>query len=131
MAHRNAESIVRDVIARIDAAWRQKQFDDLADCFHEHAAICGPGYVPYATGSTACANSYREFALNASVLSYSESGHALRMFDHTAVYTFRWTMTYQREQGPKQERGTDQLVFSNTSGQWQVVFRYAFFEPSD
>ena len=101
MAHRNAESIVRDVIARIDAAWRQKQFDDLADCFHEHAAICGPGYVPYATGSTACANSYREFELNASVLSYSESGHALRMFDHTAVYTFRWTMTYQREQAPE------------------------------
>ena len=130
MANQSAESRVRDVIARIDVAWRQKQFDGLADCFHEHATICGPGYVPYAIGSAACSESYREFALNASVLHYSESGHELRLFETSAVYTFTWEMSYQREQGPKQERGTDQLVFANVDDRWKVVFRHIFFEPS-
>ena len=107
----SAESAVREIIARIDAAWRLKQFEGLDKCFHTDAVIVGPGYVEFSRGRAKCAESYREFATNAAVLSYFESGHTLRMWETTAVYSFAWEMTYRRDQGPKREAGTDQLVF--------------------
>ena len=126
----SAESAVRDVIARIDAAWRLKQFDGLERCFHEDAAILGPGYVEYARGRQKCAESYIEFATNAAVLSYSESAHALRTWENVAVYTFAWEMEYQRDKGSRHETGTDQLLFQLGSAGWQLVWRYIYFAPS-
>jgi hypothetical protein len=84
----SGESDVREVIARIDAAWRLKKFDGLDECFHEDAVIVGPGYAEFGRGRAKCAESYREFAANAAVLAYHESGYALRVWQTTAVYTF-------------------------------------------
>jgi len=120
---------VCEVIAKIDAAWRRKQFDGLEECFHEDAVIVGPGYAEFARGRDKCAESYREFATNAAVLSYSESSHTLRTWDTIAVYTFAWEMQYQRQEGPKREAGTDQLVFEFARNRWQLVWRYIYFEP--
>ena len=122
---------VREVIARIDAAWRLKQFDGLNECFHDNAVIVGPGYIEFARGRTKCAESYREFATNAAILSYSESSHTLHAWEAIAIYTFAWEMRYQRDEGPKQERGTDQLVFGIAHNRWQLVWRYVNFEPSE
>jgi hypothetical protein len=126
----SAEDAVRVVLGKIDAAWRLKQFEGLDDCFHERAVIVGPGYAVYGSGREKCAESYREFAMNAQVLSYSESSHALRIWDSTAVYTFAWEMTYERDSGPKTESGTDQFVLELTPAGWQVVWRYIQFQPS-
>ena len=125
------EHPVGAIIAKIDAAWRLKQFDGLEECFHENAVIVGPGYAEFAQGREKCAESYREFATNAAVLSYSETSHTLRVWGATAVYTFAWEMQYQREAGPKREAGTDQLVFELVGGRWQLVWRYVYFEPSE
>ena len=62
------EAAIREVISRIDAAWREKKFDGLESCFHPDAAIVGPGHVEYTAGRSRCAESYREFATNADVL---------------------------------------------------------------
>jgi uncharacterized protein (TIGR02246 family) len=121
---------VRDVIARIDAAWRRKQFEGLVECFHEDAVIVGPGYVEFARGAEKCAESYREFAMNAALLSYTESSHTLRTWEGAAVYTFAWEMEYERAEGPKRETGTDQMVFANAQGHWRLIWRYICFEPS-
>jgi len=126
----SGESDLREVIAKIDAAWRLKKFDGLDECFHEDAVIVGPGYVEFGRGRAKCAESYREFATNAAVLAYHESGHTLRIWETTAVHTFAWEMTYQRDQGPKHETGTDQLVFQLNSAGWQLVWRYIYFEPA-
>ena len=125
-----SESDVRKVIARIDAAWRNKEFSEFSSCFHEDALIVGPGYLEFARGRDKCAESYREFAFNAAVLSYSESNHSLHLLESTAIYTFSWEMTYQREKGPSHELGTDQLVFQLGSAGWQLVWRYIYFKPS-
>ncbi len=121
---------IRKVIGLINSAWREKQFDGLEECFHEKAVIVGPGYVEFANGREKCAESYREFATNADVLEYTESGHKLRSWDSTAVYTFSWKMMYQRENGPKTEEGTDELLLELGSSGWQVVWRYIYFQPS-
>ena len=126
----SGEVAVSHVLARIDAAWRDKKFDGLETCFHPDAVIAGPGYAEYARGRKACVESYREFATNAEVLAYSESGHRLRVWKTTAVYTFSWKMTFAREQGPVHEKGTDQMVLQKGADGWQVVWRYVFFEPA-
>jgi hypothetical protein len=127
----SAESELRKIISKIDAGWRNKQFEQLDQCFHEDAIIVGPGYVEFGRGRVKCSESYREFATNASVLSYSESNHSLRIWDNTAVYTFAWEMIYQRKEGPVQEKGTDQMVFQLDVNGWQLVWRYIQFQPSN
>jgi uncharacterized protein (TIGR02246 family) len=122
---------IQKVISRINAAWREKAFVGLDECFHEDVVIVGPGYVEIARGRDKCAESYREFATNAAVLSYSESAHSLRSWESTAVYTYAWEMTYQREKGPNRDSGTDQLVFQLGSSGWQLIWRYMFFVPSN
>jgi ketosteroid isomerase-like protein len=123
------ERAIRSVLSRIDAAWREKRFVGLEDCFAEDAVIVGPNFTLYAEGQGPCAASYKEFALNAAVLEYSETGHALRLWPDTAIYTFSWEMTHQRDAGPKRERGTDQLVLSRIRGGWKVIFRFIYFAP--
>jgi hypothetical protein len=125
----HVEKAIRSVLARIEAAWRQKKFDALEECFDESAVIVGPNCAEYAVGGHACAESYREFACNASVHDYSESEHKLRTWPDSAVYTFTWQMTYERENGPKLESGTDQLVLGRFGAHWRVLFRYIYFAP--
>ena len=121
------EAAIRAVLDRIDAAWRSKEFDALEECFDENATIVGPGYAVFASGGKACADSYREFASNASVIDYAESDHQLRVWGATAIQTFTWRMTYRREGGPKSESGTDQRVLARDVDAWRVVFRYIHF----
>lgn len=130
MAEMSAETAVRRVLNRIDAAWRQRRFDDLELCFDACAVIVGPNYQQYAVGQKECANSYREFATNAAVIEYEESDHQLRIWPDTAVYTFTWQMTYTRDKGPKREAGTDQIVLGRIGDEWRVLFRYIYFAPT-
>lgn len=78
---------IRALIARIDAAWRQKRLDGLDNCFHADALIVGPGSKVMARGRSACVESYREFAHDAGVLEYSEADHVVNVWGTTAVYT--------------------------------------------
>jgi len=127
MSISQSESEVRDVIERINNAWRLKHFDGLEECFKEDAVILGPNHVVYAQGRSACSDSYREFATNTDILDYAESEQVLRIWGDTAVFTFRWKIYYRRMEGPKLEEGTDQLVLCRNSGNWQVAFRYIHF----
>lgn len=126
-----SESAVRKVIAQIESAWRNKEFAGLEECFHEDAVIVGSDYVEFARGRAKCAESYRDFATNTSVLSYAESAHSLRLWETTAIYTYNWEMTYQREDSQAREKGSDQLVFQLTEDRWQLIWRYMVFAPSD
>ena len=123
------EAEVRAVLARIEAAWKEKRFDGLDECFDKEAVIVGPNYAVFASGRTACAESYREFATNATVLAYSESDHALRLWEKTAVYSFSWRMTYERDGGSKLEVGTDQLILGLSRRTWRVLYRHINFAP--
>jgi hypothetical protein len=126
-----SESALRKIIIQIENAWRFKQFDGLEICFHEDAVIVGPGYVELGRGRQQCAASYRDFAENASILSYTEASHTLQTWETTAIYTYHWDMTYERDAGVKRESGSDQLVFQLLQGRWQMVWRFMFFTPDE
>jgi ketosteroid isomerase-like protein len=125
------DAAIRAVLSRLDAAWRDKNFDGLDDCFDENAIIVGPTYTTqYATGRGACADSYREFARNQAIVEYVESNHQLHSWPDTAVYTFSWEIGFQLGHGLQRESGTDQLVLGRSGDGWKVVFRYIYFTPS-
>ena len=125
-----AAASVRAVIRRINAAWREKEFDGLEECFHPDALILGPGYRVMARGRTACVDSYREFANDAGVLDYSEADHAVYVWGIVAVSTYSWTITYERGGNRSTEAGTDQFVCALFSDQWLVVSRAIMFQAA-
>jgi ketosteroid isomerase-like protein len=132
MSDATREAAIRRVLSRLDAAWRDRNFDGLNECFDENAIIVGPTYVTqYATGREACADSYREFARNPAILKYTETDHQLHSWSDSAVYTFSWEIVFQLGHGPQREAGTDQLVLSRFGDDWKVVFRYIYFAPSN
>ena len=125
-----ASESVRALIARVNAAWREKRLDGLDACFHEDALIVGPGHKIMARGRSACVESYREFANDAGVLEYSEADHAVNLWGTTAVCTYSWVMTYRRGATSSREAGTDQFVCAFSSGQWVVVWRAITFQAA-
>jgi hypothetical protein len=46
----SVENAIRSVLTRIDAAWREKKFDGLEECFDESAVIVGSNHAEYAAG---------------------------------------------------------------------------------
>jgi hypothetical protein len=58
----SADNAIRSVVARIDAAWREKKFDGLEECFDDGAVIVGPNHAEHAVGGKACEESYGERA---------------------------------------------------------------------
>ena len=60
--HGDEREAVAALLREITAAWREGRVGDLAPLFHERMVIAGPGHKAYASGRTACVESYREFA---------------------------------------------------------------------
>ena len=121
---------VRDVIARINRAWREKSFAELRDCFSSDAVMVGPDYQVLGRGREFFVTSYREFAESAAVTQYSESEPLVEVFDNVAICAYDWTMTYDRDGVSSTERGTDQFILRREGPHWQVLWRYIKFEAS-
>lgn len=127
---RNDEKSIRDVIAQINRAWREKDFVGLGECFSQSAVMVGPDYQILGRGRDFFVQSYREFSQSAAVIHYSETDPLLEVFDDVAICAYGWTMSYEREGVASTERGTDQFVLGRAGVDWQVVWRYIKFEPA-
>jgi len=125
----SAKVDVRSVVARINRAWRDKDFSALPECFVEDAVMVGPDYVELGRGRAFFVASYREFATGAGVLDYAESDPLIEVFGDVAICAYRWTMTYERDGEARRESGSDQFVLSRIGKQWRVVWRCIFFQP--
>ena len=121
---------VQGIVARINRAWRDKNFAALPGCFAENAVMVGPDYEVLGRGRSFFVESYREFATSAAVLDYSESVPVVEVFNGVAICAYSWTITYQRDGKPVTETGSDQFVLCGSDDKWQVVWRYIFFQPS-
>ena len=125
-----ANQAVKDVVARINRAWRNKDFAGLPECFVENAVMVGPGYQLLGRGRSFFVDSYRDFGASAAILDYSESTPIVEVFGSVAICAYSWTMTYLRDGKPNNESGADQFVLVGADSRWQVVWRYIFFQPS-
>jgi ketosteroid isomerase-like protein len=129
MQELSVEDAIQSVLTRIAEAWRERKFEGLEGCFDERAVIVGPDYREYAVGARP-ARRVIESSHAMPQYSITQTGRKLRAWPDTAIYTFAWQMTYERENGPKRESGTDQLVLGRFAAQWRVLFRYIYFALS-
>ncbi len=121
---------VRAVVAQINSAWRNRDFDALPECFADDAVMVGPDYAELGRGRAFFVDSYRDFAVGADVLDYEESEPLVDVFGDVAICAYRWTITYRRDGGPQTEHGSDQFVLTRTNSRWRVVWRYIYFAPA-
>jgi hypothetical protein len=120
---------VMEVIAKMEIAWREKNFDGLEDCFEKQVVITGPNFEVFAHGRVGCGESYSQFSNNTGVHRYSDGYHLLRIWNNIAVYTFSWEMEYLQKGKKFHEHGLDQLVLVRSEDKWEVVFGDIIFKP--
>jgi hypothetical protein len=120
---RAQQSEIRGVLSRLTAAWTEGRFDELEDILHQSVVFVQPGFVGRAEGRTSCVDTYREFMSSAQVLEYDESDVAIDVWESTAVATYRYRITWQREGKMHRDTGHDVFVFLRQESRWQVVWR--------
>jgi ketosteroid isomerase-like protein len=120
---------VRQILERINGAWRSGQAEQLGDYFHADMVIVGPGYKELGHGREACVASYRDFLQSSVVRAYRESNLVIREWGATAVATYEWEMDFEHGGRLHREAGTDLFVFERQGEKWLAVWRAVTFSP--
>jgi len=119
----SAEAQVRDVVARLTAAWRERRFEEMLDLLHEDVVFESPGMSSRSQGRRACVDTYREFMSAATVLDYVEYDLTVHVWGATAVATTHCEMAWEMAGQSQREAGHDVLLLAHQAGRWQVVWR--------
>jgi SnoaL-like domain len=125
---------IRDCIARVNNAWQQLRGSALTDalrpCFAEDVVLRAPGFVPVGAGRDFVVQSYHDFIAQAEVTSFSSEILDIDIAGETAVARCPWEITYILEGQQHIELGHDLFVLSRRPGQWVIVWRAMFPEPT-
>ena len=119
----DAISEVRTALDTLNAAWRERRFDDLSACVDEHVVMRGPGLQELLRGRDALVKSYADFMAKSDVTEYVESGHAVDRWGTTAVARFDWTMAWTQNGVADRASGHDLFVFQQRGSRWMAVER--------
>ena len=118
------EEEVRSTLAAIQATWREKRPRDMTPYLHPDVTIALPGSGAMVKGRDFLISTFVQFAAVANVLEYRESDLDVQVIGEAAVVIFRFDMTYQREQQPREHStGRDLWFFSRQDGRWVAVWR--------
>jgi len=114
---------LRERVLALNAAWRERRFDDLRAYFDPEVVIAAPGFGAHVKGRDAVVESYREFAENATIDVFDLSEPAIDIWGDTAVVTAPYSITYSMHGRTYREHGHDLLVFRRTAGEWLILWR--------
>ena len=124
----DASAAVRDVMARITAAWRERRYDDLAEVFAEDMVFTLPGFSGRLEGREAIVASYRDFMERVTLTDYREDELVVDTWGDAAVASYRWDMAWRAGGVPNHETGHDVFVFRHTNGVWLAIWRTMAFD---
>lgn len=120
---------IREIVKKINGAWRSGRPEELAAYFHEDMVIAPPGLSGRAKGRDACVASYREFIQMAKVKEYKEAEPGIDLWGSTAVATYGWEMVYELKGESYHESGWDVFVFQREGTEWRAVWRTLVAAP--
>jgi len=120
---------IKQVIERINRAWREGRFDEIGPCFHSRAVIVPPGFGGRVEGARACVKSYRDFTAAAKIQKCEERDFAVDTWGDTAVVSYRFEISYDMQGRRYDETGRDLMVLSRRDGRWRVVWRTLLSSP--
>ena len=124
----DASDAVRVAIARINAGWRDRRYDDLSQMFAEDMVFTLPGFSGRLEGREAIVASYREFMERITLTAYREDGLVVDVWGDVAVGCYRWDMAWFAGGVPNHETGHDVFVFRRTNGLWLATWRTMTFD---
>lgn len=113
---------VAAVLRRINNAWLGNRPDDLASIAHENMVMVYPGFAGRAEGREQIVAGFAEFLSQARVTMYRESDLQIDVVGDTAVATFAYEMTYERDGGTYRTTGRDMWIFGKHGGEWLAVW---------
>ena len=115
------------LVVRINQTWLSNPAEQfpalLGECFHEAMVIKGPDFQTMSSGRDACIRSYMDFVGEAKVTAWNLSDTEVDVSGDTAVATYAWKITYERNGQEHRERGHDLFVFVKAEGKWRAVWR--------
>jgi hypothetical protein len=114
---------VARVLSRITAAWTERRFEDLRDCFDENVVFVSPDLTRRVEGRQACIASYLDFVSQAQVDAYHEDPPTIDIWNNTAVAAYRWTMRWSMGGESHDGSGHDIFAFARRDGKWRAVWR--------
>jgi hypothetical protein len=118
---------IRLLLERINEAWLMYYPDQLpkvlADCFDENMVVKGPGFQAAGVGKDACIQGYADFLRQCAIRGCTLSTPDIDICGDTAVATYAWKMTYERNGKEHTESGHDVFVFSRSGDKWRAVWR--------
>ncbi len=120
---RAQQSEIRGVLSRLTASWREERFDELEDILHQSVVFVEPGFRGRIEGKTACVDSFRQFMSAAKVVDYVERDVVIDVWGTTAIATYGFEMTWEKDGKSYRDAGHDVLVFAREESRWQVVWR--------
>lgn len=119
----NVEEQLLDLVHRLNRAWREERFEDLASFFHERAVFVAPGFSSRIVGREACVESYRTFATQARIHGFDLEEIETDVAAGTAVTSYRYVIDYEIEGRRWRGSGHDLFVLVRDAGSWLVVWR--------
>lgn len=127
--HSTSADEFRGIVAAINAAWQAGRWDELRAYFHPDAVLAQPGFGERTVGRDAVIASYRDFAAEATLHSFTAGEtHVDAAGGDSAVTTTPWTMDYTHHGRRYQEHGWDLLVFARREERWVVAWRTVVVE---
>ena len=121
---------IRDIAARISAAWQERRYDDLGHLFAEDMVFTLPGVAGCLEGRDAIVASYREFMDRITMTSYVEDQLVVEVWGDTAVAGCRWQMAWMAGGVPNYATGHDIFAFRFTDGTWRAIWRAMSLDES-
>jgi len=128
--HIHTTDIIRNLVVKINEAWKNGKLAELADYFHEDIVFCDSDFNVLAQGRTKCIESYRQFIDNAEVHEMSTKEPEVFVWHHTVYACYRFTISYTMNGKLYSEQGKEAFIFIYDNRTWVAVVRFMLPEKN-
>ena len=114
---------ITQIIKKINQSWKEGYTEKLEKYFHEKMMVVSPDLKILGEGREACIKSYSDFITQAKVKKYSESALDVRVWEKTAIVSYKYDVVWEMDGKMYEESGKDLFVFTFERGKWLAVWR--------
>ena len=114
---------ISELIRGMTQAWTTGQWEDLAEFFHADIVMEFPDFSAQTVGRAAMVDGFKEFCESAELHEFEESEVRVNVVGSTAVASYAFDTTFERDGRKYHGTGRDLWVLTKTDGKWQAVWR--------
>jgi hypothetical protein len=105
----------------LNDAWTKGNPDDLKKYFHEEMVAITPTDIKRREGREACIQDWKEFSKVAKIHKWKESDPKIQIYGQTAIVTYYFELSFEREGRVIDFGGRDMYVFVKEDNRWLAV----------